>query len=368
MSDLLTPDQMKTLLSEQHEKIITLEKRIAAAEKQAEAAEQYSRQDCLILRGRLDVRPNLSLRDEVMRLIAYHTGVRFPSWCLNTVHWLGGGSSLIVRFNNKAVRDEVYRSRIPKEAEKRGLFIHESLTPSKMALVSKCAVMRKQGSIMTYYTQGGNVMVKKARDTPSMMVTPGMSEQDILEMLQKQPVNYREAVRRETKAGEQAARELASTRTTRVGGKGEESGQKHQKDSTERKETTDETEEVQKSTAEPKVAPSTSEKDMQDTQKTQTSSVRPEGEKEEVVADVTPVENEREKQKNEQNKKDKTTDRNKDGKGEALGAVSEVLETSDAANLHREDSSTEVSESPSKSPSKQRKSKRRRNQQKGKKL
>ena len=259
MSDLLNPDQLKTLLSEQHERIITLEKRLAVAEKQAEAAEQYSRQDCLILRGRLDVRPNLSLRDEVMRLIAYHTGVRFPSWCLNTVHWLGGGSSLIVRFNNKAVRDEVYRSRVPKEAEKRGLFIHESLTPSKMALVSRCVVMRKQGSIMTYYTQGGNVMVKKARDTPSMMVTPGMSEQDILEMLQNQPVNYREAVR-QGRAGQQVNRELASTRTTQAGGKGEEAGQNHMKDSTEQKKTIDGTAEVQKSTAELKVAPSTTEK------------------------------------------------------------------------------------------------------------
>lgn len=107
---------------------------------------------------------------------------------------------MIVRFNNKAVRDEVYRNRQKREAkvaEKRGLLIHESLIPSKMMLVSNCAVMHKQGIIMTYYTQGGNVMVKKARDTLSMMATPGMSEQDILEMLQKQPVNYRKAVRKE---------------------------------------------------------------------------------------------------------------------------------------------------------------------------
>ena len=43
---------------------------------------------------------------------------------------------------------------------------------------------------------------------------------------------------------------------------------------------------MQKSTAEVKVAPSTTEKDMQDTHETQTYSVRPESEKEEVVTDV----------------------------------------------------------------------------------
>ena len=70
----------------------------------------------------------MNLRGEIMRLIAFHTGVTFPEWCINTVHWLGGGKSLIVRFNNKAVRDSVYYNRIPKDPSKRGLFVHESLT------------------------------------------------------------------------------------------------------------------------------------------------------------------------------------------------------------------------------------------------
>ena len=163
MSDTLSLDELKRLIMSQQEKIERLEKKVGVAERQAEAAEQYSRGDCLILRGKLNIRPNVSIRDEVMRLISFHTGVRFPSWCLNTAHWLGGGSSIIIRFNNKAVRDEVYRNRVPKEVEKRGLFIHESLTASKMALVSRCAALRNQGHIMTYYTQNGNVLVKKQK-------------------------------------------------------------------------------------------------------------------------------------------------------------------------------------------------------------
>ena len=161
MSDSLSLRELQQIITEQQQKIQNLETRVTQAERQVEAVEQYSRQDCLILRGKLNIRPNSSIRDEVMRLIEFHTGVRFPSWCVNTAHWLGGGNSIIVRFNNKAVRDEVYRNRVPKEVEKRGLFIHESLTASKMALVARCAALRKQGHITTYYTQSGNVLVKK---------------------------------------------------------------------------------------------------------------------------------------------------------------------------------------------------------------
>ena len=179
------------------------------AERQAEAAEQYSRGDCLILRGRLAIRPDVSIRDEVMRLIYYHTGVRFPSWCLHTAHWLGGGTSIIVRFNNKAVRDEVYRNSVPKEVERRGLFIHESLTASKMALVSKCATLRNQGLITTYYTQIGNVLVKKTKGSPSMLITTNMTTDDIITKLQNQPNTYREAV-----ASGGQSRAPANTNTT----------------------------------------------------------------------------------------------------------------------------------------------------------
>ena len=194
MSDSLTLDQLKRLIIDQQQKIETLENRVTVAEKQAEAAEQYSRQDCLILRGKLDVRPGYNFRDEVMRIVRYHTGVSFPSWCLNTTHWLGNGKSIIIRFNNKAVRDEVYRNRVPKEAAKRGLFIHESLTASKMSLVARCAALRNAEKITTYYTQGGNVLVKRSKDSPSLLVTPDMTDEIIMAKLINQPHTYREAV------------------------------------------------------------------------------------------------------------------------------------------------------------------------------
>ena len=194
MSDSLSMSELRRLITDQQQKIDQLEKKVTVAERQAEAAEQYSRQDCLILRGKLNIRPNHSFREEVMRLIDFHTGVRFPGWCVNTTHWLGGGNSIIIRFNNKAVRDEVYRNRVPKEVGRRGLFIHESLTASKMALVSRCAALRNKQQITTYYTQGGHVLVKKSKQSPSILVTPDMTEENIIEKLNRQPDSYREAV------------------------------------------------------------------------------------------------------------------------------------------------------------------------------
>ena len=144
--------------------------------------------------GKLDIRPNCSLRDEVMRIILHHTGIQFPAWCLNTVHWLGKGDSLIVRFNNKGVREAIYRNRVPKEVNKRGLFIHESLTSSKMQTVAKCARLRREGILVTYYTQSGNVFAKRTKETPALLIPDNLSEQAITQLLDRQPSSYREAV------------------------------------------------------------------------------------------------------------------------------------------------------------------------------
>ena len=205
MSD--TVQDLKRMILEQQNKIEQLEKHLHSVERQAEAAEQYTRQDCLILRGKLSIKPNCSLREEVARLIAFHTGVRFPNWCINTVHWLGGGNSIIIRFNNKAVRDEIYRNRIPKDVNKRGLFIHESLTAAKMTLVSRCAGLRKEGKLSTYFTMGGNVLVKRSKEAPSILVSPDMTNEDIIKMLDKQPRSYREAVHLGSKTTEAEEKE-----------------------------------------------------------------------------------------------------------------------------------------------------------------
>ena len=204
MSDVCSIGELRELIKNQQQKIDRLEKRVQAAEKRIETAEIHSRQDCLILRGKIDIRPNCSLRDEVMRLIQHHTGVQFPPWCLNTVHWLGKGGSLIVRFNNKGVREAIYRNRIPKDATKRGLFIHECLTSAKVQTISKCAKLRSDGRIATYYTQMGHVYVKKTRELPSIMLPDHLSEQEIINLLTEQPSSYRGAVIHGQRSGTQS--------------------------------------------------------------------------------------------------------------------------------------------------------------------
>lgn len=195
MSDENSMEYLKKLILDQQAQILNLEKRVTAAQIQAEKAENYTRQDCLVFRGQLNIRPNSNLRDEMIRLIDYHTGVQFPSWCINTVHWLKYNKSIIVRFNNKSVKEAIYRNRVPKDDNKRGLFIHESLTDVKMALVVRCSKLRTARRIGTYYTQGGNVYVKKEKGTPGMLVTPNMSDDDILTNLANQPASYRDAAR-----------------------------------------------------------------------------------------------------------------------------------------------------------------------------
>lgn len=196
MSDQCSVNELRDLLQRQAEKIEILERRVKAAEKQVEAAEIYSRQDCLILRGKLDVRPNCSLRDEVARLIHHHTGIHFQPWCLNTVHWLGKGDSIIIRFNNKAVRDAIYRNRVPKDPSKRGLFIHESLTTAKVQTVAKCTKLRREGKLATYYTQSGQVFVKRTKESPCLQIPDGLTELEIINLIETQPTSYRDAATR----------------------------------------------------------------------------------------------------------------------------------------------------------------------------
>ena len=135
---------------------------------------------------------------------------------------------MIIRFNNKAVRDQVYRSRVPKDQSKRGLFIHESLTPTKMELVGRCSALRRDGKISTYYTQGGSVFVKKSRERPSMMINPEMSDAEIMLRLERQPASFSQAAARpptethsdvaqtqmeQPSAGDQVAPEVGSSPT-----------------------------------------------------------------------------------------------------------------------------------------------------------
>lgn len=366
MSD--TVDELKRMILDQQNKLERLEKQVKEAEKQAEAAERYSRQDCLILRGKLDMRPNGKLRDEVMRLIEYHTGVRFPSWCMNTVHWLGGGSSLIVRFNNKGVRDEIYRNRIPKHADRRGLFIHESLTPAKMSLVTRCAGLRKEGKLTTYYTQGGHVLVKGSKEAPSVLVSPDMTNEEIMTMLETQPKSYREAAA-------QPQRKEVSTEQ-----KNQEEGVKQGE-----KEGPDTTKEVIKETETKPTQKQTSQKEPSNTDDTDTTDVKnqshctaeaspathiPNSDDDEVKEGQT--DSEQNPQKVESKKAGKT-DKHKatDGEG-AAASGSGSDQGSDATSLSSQpskepkdgSSKPDRSRSPSHSPQK-RTSKRRRNKQKG---
>lgn len=196
MSDEVSVAELKRMLFEQKATIENLEKKVIQAQRQADAAEQYTRQDCLILRGKLDIRPNHSFREEVIKIIEFHTGIKVPMWCLNTAHWISKNKSIIVRFNDKEIRDSIYRNRIAKTDDKKGLFIHESLTSSRMKVMKHCISLRKDKQIGSYYTHNGNIYVKKNKDAVPIPVTPDMNQDDIIHALRMQPDSFREAATR----------------------------------------------------------------------------------------------------------------------------------------------------------------------------
>ena len=238
MSEQVSVGALKELIERQQGRIDALEKRMHQAERQIEASEIYSRQDCLILRGKLDIRPNSSLRDEAMRLIQHHTGVQFPAWCLNTVHWLGNEDSLILKFNNKGVREAIYRNRVPKDVTKRGLFIHESLTTTKVQTITKCAKLRRSGKIVTYFTQSGHVYIKRTKESPSILVPDNLSEQDIADLVERQPSSYSEAAARSTEPEHKAQEQPTVSVSEDQGSKGEQKTQGVEPANEQRSETT----------------------------------------------------------------------------------------------------------------------------------
>lgn len=202
MSDVHDLRELRQIVMSQQDRIENLEKQVKLAYSIADAAEQYSRQDCLILRGKFEIRRNLTLREGVIQILQDHTGVTFQNWCVNTVHWLGETrNSVIIRFNNKAIREAIYRNRIHKDTTKRVLFIHEALTKSRQKVVTECVKLRREGIISTYYTQGGNIYVKKHKDAPSILLGEGVTAQDIVRLVQQQPDTYRQAAARNTQAG-----------------------------------------------------------------------------------------------------------------------------------------------------------------------
>ena len=195
MSDKCDIDVLKGIVDEQRAQILNLEKKVNEAMRLAEDAENYSRQDCLILRGAVNVRQGVNLRSEVARLVQFHTGVKVEPWCINTVHWLKFGKSLIIRFNNKEVRNLIYSNRVPRDQTKRVLYIHESLTRSRVALVEMCVTMKKSREIHSYWTQNGQVYLKSEKDLPPIFVMPEWTLEEIRSKIAAQPRAYSEAVK-----------------------------------------------------------------------------------------------------------------------------------------------------------------------------
>lgn len=202
MSDQMTIQELREIVAVQQAKIQELEVQVKHAFRLAEQAETYSRQDCLILRGTKKaplaskLRSGMPLRVEVARLLWEHTRVELQPWSINTAHWLKFESSIIVRFNNKELRNMIYSRRIPREREQRGsLIIHECLSKAKSELVDRLVGLKAKKIVHSYWTQNGHVYVKGSEKSPRMLVVPDWSDEQIKLRLANQPTTYSNAAK-----------------------------------------------------------------------------------------------------------------------------------------------------------------------------
>lgn len=200
MSDAANISHLMRKVMEQEAKIQELEEKVRSSMMIAERAEEYSRQDCLILRGtkRVPIATQLKLgvpfRDEVVRLLWDHTQVVLKPWSINTAHWLSYGKSIIIRFNDKEARNLIYSKRVPKNRERKGnLIIHECLSKSKSDLVNRLATLKNQKVIHSYWTQNGQVYIKGGLKTPRIHVVPEWSDEQIRDKVAHQPATYSDA-------------------------------------------------------------------------------------------------------------------------------------------------------------------------------
>ena len=77
---------------------------------------------------------------------------------------------VLVKFNNSAIRELVYRKRKLLTSKNDPLYINEDLTQYRSQLFYEARKIRKKGQIFGAWTQHGNVMVKlKQDDSPSVV-------------------------------------------------------------------------------------------------------------------------------------------------------------------------------------------------------
>ena len=144
--------ELETLVKEMQQ-TNELEKTVNDLTISLDTLEQYSRKNCLLIKG-LDknVNPMTHFNQLVNKL---NIQDKVTAHDLDNVHWMG--EKIVVKFNNYPARDTFYRKK--KEFGK-GIFVNEQLTKRRDNLFFKCRLLKKEGKIQGTWTTNGNIKVR----------------------------------------------------------------------------------------------------------------------------------------------------------------------------------------------------------------
>ena len=145
-------------------------------------AEQYSRRDCLEVRGvpKQDAEENT---DEIVQTIGEFIGVAIDANDISVSHWLSAISvvrdrdpAIIVKFVKRYVRDRFYNTRKHlrdkttrdvglSRLSEHSIYISECLTKRNRDLFNDCLKARKDLDYRFVWTQGGKIFMRKDTHT-----------------------------------------------------------------------------------------------------------------------------------------------------------------------------------------------------------
>lgn len=176
-AELMQSDNDKRAL---HAKLTAHEKTICSLTEQMEAMDTNRRMNSLILKWQGFGKR--SLNENVEEKVVNVLNQRFPDLHitasdLQTVHRLQGEYTVICKFLKTQLRNEVFERRMSQAGYVRGsgnsaapLFINESLSPAKQALLNALLDAKRRKLVYTVYTKRGAVFCKRGVESRGQRV------------------------------------------------------------------------------------------------------------------------------------------------------------------------------------------------------
>ena len=167
-----------------------LQKRVTKLESAVDAAEQYSRRNCLRISGMKEgAFENI---DTIVLDIAKAIGVDLDIRDVDRSHRLGRPGTvaeprtkhrdIIVKFSTYRVRNTFYKARtLTKDRGYKGVFVNEDLTKNRSKLLFEARRRVKSGQLNSAWSTDGTVLIKSTNDDGNDVVTRVNSLSDLPE-------------------------------------------------------------------------------------------------------------------------------------------------------------------------------------------